>query len=158
MAGASTCFRLMLPYSASMVMSPPGVPGVTAASGPNSGGYRMPSLWKYSGVAPVGATPEAVDGDDLAGVGVIDERLGLAAPGQRVPHGRGGGDHGAGGVHGVAALLEDHGAGGGGERLAGHGHPVAAVERGLLGATFRERAAEYDARGHHGRERRTHQW
>ena len=47
----------MVPYSASMVMRPPGVPGVTAASGPYSGGNFMPSLWKYSGVAPVGATP-----------------------------------------------------------------------------------------------------
>ena len=33
------------------------MPGVTAASGPNSGGYFMPSFLKYSGVAPLGATP-----------------------------------------------------------------------------------------------------
>ena len=37
-----------------------GVPGVTAASGPNSGGNFMPCLWKNSGVAPVGATPSAL--------------------------------------------------------------------------------------------------
>src|SRR5262249_14314556 len=57
MAGASTSARLWVPNSASMVMIPPGVPGVTAASGPYSGGYRSPSLWKYSGGARVGATP-----------------------------------------------------------------------------------------------------
>jgi hypothetical protein len=38
MAGRSTCSSDMVPYSASIVISPPGVPGVTAASGPNSGG------------------------------------------------------------------------------------------------------------------------
>ena len=38
-------------------MRPPGVPGVTAASGPYSGGTFMPSFRKYSGVAPLGATP-----------------------------------------------------------------------------------------------------
>ena len=57
MAGASTCFRLIVPNSASIVISPPGVPGVTAASGPYSGGYAMPLPRKNSGVAPVGATP-----------------------------------------------------------------------------------------------------
>ena len=49
-----------VPYSASIVMRPPGVPGVTAASGPNSGGAFMPLLRKNSGVAPVGATPSAL--------------------------------------------------------------------------------------------------
>ena len=41
-------------------MIPPGVPGVTAASGPYSGGYGMPLPRKNSGVAPVGATPSAL--------------------------------------------------------------------------------------------------
>jgi len=49
-----------VPYSASIAISPPGVPGVTAASGPYSGGYRMPFERKSSGVAPVGATPSAL--------------------------------------------------------------------------------------------------
>ena len=40
-------------------MMPPGVPGVTAASGPYSGGYFMPFDLKNSAVAPVGATPSA---------------------------------------------------------------------------------------------------
>ena len=48
------------PYSASIIIRPPGVPGVTAASGPYSGGYAMPRSWKNSGVAPVGATPSAL--------------------------------------------------------------------------------------------------
>src|SRR5688572_18058308 len=43
-----------------MVSSPPGVPGVTAASGPYSGGPRNPRDRKYCGVAPVGATPSAL--------------------------------------------------------------------------------------------------
>ena len=38
MAGASTSARLIVPHSASIVINPPGVPGVTAARGPNSGG------------------------------------------------------------------------------------------------------------------------
>ena len=50
----------MVPYSASIVMRPPGVPGVTAASGPSEGGYSIPCPWKNSGVAPVGATPRAL--------------------------------------------------------------------------------------------------
>src|SRR6056297_1014453 len=56
-AGASTSARLSLPYSATICISAPGVPGVTAASGPYSGGYCMPCSRKNSGVAPVGATP-----------------------------------------------------------------------------------------------------
>ena len=40
-------------------MSPPGVPGVTAARGPYSGGYERPFALKKAGVAPVGATPRA---------------------------------------------------------------------------------------------------
>ena len=42
MAGASTCASDIVPYSASITIIPPGVPGVTAASGPNSGGKRIP--------------------------------------------------------------------------------------------------------------------
>ena len=41
-------------------MIPPGVPGVTAARGPYSGGAAMPFDLKNSGVAPVGATPSAL--------------------------------------------------------------------------------------------------
>ncbi len=40
-------------------MRPPGVPGVTAASGPNSGGATISLDLKKAGVAPVGATPSA---------------------------------------------------------------------------------------------------
>ncbi len=46
-----------MPNSASIVMSAPGVPGVTADSGPSSGGSARPLPRKNSGVAPVGATP-----------------------------------------------------------------------------------------------------
>ena len=49
-----------MPYSESIVISPPGVPGVTAASGPYSGGYASPCALKNAGVAPVGATPSAL--------------------------------------------------------------------------------------------------
>ena len=67
---------------------------------------------------------ERVDADDLAGVRVVDQRLRLAAPGQRVPHRGGRGDHGAGRIDRVAALLEDDRAGGGRQRLAGDRHPM----------------------------------
>jgi hypothetical protein len=42
MAGSRTSFKLSLPHSASMTMRPAGVPGVTAASGPYSGGKLIP--------------------------------------------------------------------------------------------------------------------
>ena len=47
----------------------------------------------------------------------------------------------------ITALLENHAAGGGGERLAGDGDPVAGVQRGLLGALGvgrRDGAAQQD--------------
>ena len=59
MAGARTSPNDRVPYSASIVMRPPGVPGVTAARGPYSGGKRYPFDRKNSAVAPVGATPSA---------------------------------------------------------------------------------------------------
>jgi len=37
-AGASTSASDSFPHSESISINPPGVPGVTAASGPNSGG------------------------------------------------------------------------------------------------------------------------
>src|SRR5947209_7410685 len=42
-----------------MRQSPPGVPGVTAANGPYSGGKLYPLPLKKSTVAPVGAMPKA---------------------------------------------------------------------------------------------------
>ena len=74
---------------------------------------------------------ERVDADHLLRARVVHERLGLPAPAERVPHRAGGREHGARGVHGVAALREHERAGGGGERLARDRHPVAAVEDGL---------------------------
>ena len=59
-AGASTSFSESVPYSASMTSNPPGVPGVTAASGPYSGGYCSFFEGENSGVAPAGATPRAL--------------------------------------------------------------------------------------------------
>src|SRR5262245_60862005 len=59
MAGPSTSASESLPHSESISISPPGVPGVTAASGPYSGGTTMPFDLKNAGVAPVGATPRA---------------------------------------------------------------------------------------------------
>src|SRR5437870_3933894 len=43
-----------------MVINPPGLPGVSAASGPSAGGYLSLFSLKNSGVAPVGATPSAL--------------------------------------------------------------------------------------------------
>src|SRR5437588_365297 len=77
---------------------------------------------------------EGVDADDFLRVRIVDEGLRLAAPGERVPHGAVRGDHGRGGIDGVAALLKNDGAGGGAERLAGDSHPVRAVQRRLLRA------------------------
>ena len=60
MAGPRSSFSESFPYSAIMVMTPPGVPGVTAASGPYSGGCFMFFDLKKSAVAPLGATPSAL--------------------------------------------------------------------------------------------------
>ena len=92
-----------------------------------------------------GCDAECVDCDHLAGVRVVDEGLGLAAPGEGGPRGGDGAEHGAGGVDGVAALLEDAGADARGDGLAGDGHPVAAVERRFLGAALGGGAAEHGA-------------
>ena len=87
---------------------------------------------------------EGVDADDLLRARVVDQGLRLAAPAERVPHGAGGGEHGAGGVHGVAALLEHHGARGGAQRLARDRHPVPAVQHRL------DRARRLRVGGGHG--------
>ena len=124
-------------------MSPPGVPGVTAASGPYSGGYLKPLRLKNSGVAPVGATPSALIADDLAGVRVVDRAPASRRPrtmcptssrsrrASRRPHRR------------RCRPLEDRGAGGRGERLAGDRHPVLAVQRRLLGLLLGGRASRW---------------
>ncbi len=75
---------------------------------------------------------QGVQADDLAGLGIVDEGLGLAAPAQDVVHGADGPEHGAGRVDGVPALGEDHGPGRGRQRLPGDGHPFPAVEDRLL--------------------------
>ena len=49
-----------MPYSASIVISPAGVPGVTADNGPYFGGIIYHLLLKNSGVALEGATPSAL--------------------------------------------------------------------------------------------------
>ena len=49
-----------------------------------------------------------------------------------------GGQHGAGGVDGVAALHEDAGAGGSGQGLAGDGQPVPAVQHRFFAGPLRE--------------------
>jgi hypothetical protein len=77
---------------------------------------------------------EGVDRDHALLDGMPDERLGLAAPVQRVPHRRRGRDHGAGRVHCVAAAFEHLGAGGRTQRLAGDRHPMLAVQGRLFGA------------------------
>ena len=87
---------------------------------------------------------ERVDPDHFALARIEDQGLGLAAPAQRVPHGRGRGQHGASGVDRVAAASEDQGAGRGGERFAGDRHPVASVQHGLDGALGEDRSGGGD--------------
>ena len=79
-----------------------------------------------------GGNAQGVEADHLAGVRIEDERLGLPAPAQHVPHGGGGGEHRRRRVDGVAAPLEHHRSRGRRERLAGDGHPVPPVQRRLL--------------------------
>ena len=81
-----------------------------------------------------GRDAERVDGDDFLGAGIVDQRLRFTAPGEHVPHCGDGRQHGARGIDGVAAFLEDHGTGFGAEWLAGDRNPVPAVERRFLGA------------------------
>ena len=50
-----------MPHSASMTISAPGVPGVTAASGPCDGGYSISNRLKNSAVAPVGAIEKVLE-------------------------------------------------------------------------------------------------
>ena len=85
---------------------------------------RSVELGRRSG----GRDAEGVDTDDLFSVRVVDERLRLTAPAQRVPHRARGCDHRGGGVDGIAALLKDHRTGRGGQRLSGHRHPMRCVE------------------------------
>src|SRR6266511_2116009 len=49
MAGSSTCLSDNVPYSASITINPPGLPGVSAASGPSAGGYLSFFSLKKSG-------------------------------------------------------------------------------------------------------------
>ena len=134
MAGASTSASDSVPHSASMTMSPPGRAGRDRGERPELRRVGHPLAAEELGRGAGRRDAERVDADDLPGLGVEDERLRLAAPAQRVPHRAGGGEHRAGGVDGVAALLEHHRAGGGGERLAGDRHPVPAVQHRLGGA------------------------
>ena len=85
---------------------------------------------------------EPVDRDDLLRLRVVDEGLGLAAPGEHVPHRRRRREHRAGGVDRVAAALEHARAGGRRERLARDRHPVRAVQRRLLRLLLRERGRD----------------
>ena len=89
---------------------------------------------------------ERVDGDDLLGAGIVDQRLRFAAPGEHVPHRGDGRQHGARRIDRVAAFLEDHGAGFGAEWLAGDRDPVPAVERRFLGTLGRKHCRQQQER------------
>ena len=78
-----------------------------------------------------GRDAERVDRAHVAAARIEDQRLGLAAPGERVPHRGGRGQHRAGRVDGVAAARERQRTGGRGQRLARDGDPMLAVQRGL---------------------------
>ena len=96
-----------------------------------------------------GRHAQRVDAFHFTGFRVVDQRLGLAAPGQHVPHGRGGAQHGAGGVDSVAAAHEHHRAGSRGQRLAGYRHPVLGVKH-RLGSVLRlrQRTREQGSQAH----------
>ena len=91
---------------------------------------------------PARGHAKCVDADDLLEPRMVDERLRLTTAAERIPHGARGGEHRRRRVHRVAALLEDHRAGGRGERLAGHRHPVLAVEDRSLGLLCTEWGSE----------------
>ncbi len=99
---------------------------------------------------------QRVDADDLTRLRVPDQRLGLAAPAQRVPHRAGGRQHRAGGVHRVAAALEDPRPGGRRQRLTGDRQPLVRVELGLLGAHRRRFARPQRQTGQDERRSRRH--
>ena len=120
-----------MPNSASMTMSPPGVPGCDGRERAVLGRIPHALLAIELRRGPGRGDAEGVDADDLLRLRVVDEGLRLAAPSERVPHGGHRAEHGARGIDGVAALLEDHGAGGRPERLAGDGYPMPAVQRWL---------------------------
>ncbi|OQB54445.1 MAG: hypothetical protein BWX98_02310 [Candidatus Aminicenantes bacterium ADurb.Bin147] len=95
-----------------------------------SGRRRMahPTIPEVRGHSPRRSRPEGIDGDDLFLNRMVDQGLRFAAPTEDVPHRADGPEHGAGRVHRVSALLEDHRPGRGGHRLAGDGRPMAAVK------------------------------
>ena len=108
-------------------MIPPGVPGVTAASGPNSGGYghalRLEELRRRSRRRDA----ERVDADDLLRCAGCRSAPASRRPRRACPTScRSAAIIAARGVDGVAALLEDHRARGRRERLAGDRHPLLA--------------------------------
>ena len=112
---------------------PAGGAGRDRGKGAVRGGDVHPALAEELRRGPGGRGAEGVDPDDLARARVVDQRLGLAAPAEHVPHGGGGAQHRGRGVHRIAALHEHHGAGGGSERLARDGDPFLAVQHGFLG-------------------------
>ncbi len=89
-----------------------------------------------------GRDAEGVDGDDFLLSRMVDERLGLAAPAQRIEHRRGRAEHGAGGIDRVSASLEHHRSRGRRERLSRDRHPVPAVEDRLFGLAGPGRGGE----------------
>jgi hypothetical protein len=97
-----------------------------------------------------GRHAQRVDALHLAGMRVVDQRLGLAAPTERVPHRGGDRQHRRGGIHCVAAALEHHRAGGRALRLAGHRHPVLGQDRRSRGALRMHRARQPDGRDQDG--------
>ena len=121
-----------MPNSASITISPPGVPGVTAASGPYSGGKRHPTLAKEVDRGAGGSDAQRVDPLDLAGVRVVDQRLRLAPPREGVPHRASGGEHRASGIDRVPPCNEDPRPRRRRQRLARDRHPMRPMQHRLL--------------------------
>ena len=77
--------------------------------------------------------PEGIDAGDLFRVWIVNQRLRFTAPAQVIVHGADGREHGAGGVHGIAAAFKHAGAGGGAKWFARDRHPVTSVQDRFMG-------------------------
>ena len=129
-AGSCSCSRLRSPAAASCRTRRRARPCRRGHRPPGS----RPCARRRAAARAARRDAERADRDHAPLARMPEQGLGLAAPAQGIPHGRGRSQHRAGGVDGVAAALEHHRAGGRGQRLAGDGHPGLGVQRRFLGA------------------------
>jgi hypothetical protein len=122
--GPAPLFRLMVPYSASMTISPPGCTGCHCCQGTVFRRVFVALRLIEFSCRTCRGNPKGIDCNNLFGLRVIDQRLCLASPAEYVPHCAGGCQHRAGGIYGVTAAVKDHRPCRGGKGFAGDGHPV----------------------------------